>query len=350
MTADLDIISVSARTPIGHTAEATAAAVRGGVARLQEYSYVDPEGEPIIVASDSELTDDVGCRARAELLAERAAAELADKLGRLAEAEVPVDLRVVVPQSRPGFDDDDAKAVARRALTKLHEADLKATVRIAGRGHAGVLEAVRSVSTGGLQSPDAATVVLGVDSYLDLDTLAWLETQRRLSQSMVRSGFVPGEAAAAFAIVPRALRRALQLPALAQLHGVGLATESLLRDSDSGSLGVATTQAVRIAASGLNLPGDAADAVYCDLNGERYRSEDWGFFALRGAAFVKTPQYVAPADCWGDVGAAFGALGIVLATQSFVRGYAPGPVALVMTASDAGQRGAAFLRAAVPGR
>ncbi len=190
------------------------------------------------------------------------------------------------------------------------------------------------------------SIVLGVDSYLDIETLLWLESAQRLSQPLVRSGFTPGEAAAAFVLSPRALRRSLGLPVLATVHGVGTATETLLRGSDTGSLGVATAQAVRTAAAGLVLPQDAADAVYCDVNGERYRSEDWGFFALRGASFVKQPQYVTPSDCWGDVGAASGALGLTLAAQSFVRNYAPGPVALIMAASDAGERGAVFLRAA----
>ena len=64
-----------------------------------------------------------------------------------------------------------------------------------------------------------------------------------------------------------------------------------LRDSEAGSFGLAMSKAVLDAAAGLSLPDQAADAVYCDINGERYRSEEWGLFATRDHAALRSLQY-----------------------------------------------------------
>ena len=40
------------------------------------------------------------------------------------------------------------------------------------------------------------------------------------------------------------------------------------------------SQAVLGATQGLQLPRDAVDTLYSDINGERYRSEEWGFVAM----------------------------------------------------------------------
>ena len=86
------------------------------------------------------------------------------------------------------------------------------------------------------------------------------------------------------------------------------------------------------------------DTLYCDINGERYRSEEWGFVAMNTASLWKSLDYEAPSACWGDVGAAFGTLAGVLALQSYARGYARGPRALVMAGSESGLRGAMLLQ------
>ncbi len=104
------------------------------------------------------------------------------------------------------------------------------------------------------------------------------------------------------------------------------------------------TQAVLGATTGLQLPHEAIDTLYSDINGERYRSEEWGFVAMKTYPVWKSLDYEAPASCWGDVGASFGTLAAVLAVQSYMRGYARGPRALVMAGSDSGLRGAMVLQ------
>ena len=116
-----------------------------------------------------------------------------------------------------------------------------------------------------------------------------------------------------------------------------------LRSNDP-CLGEGLTAVVASAASCLQRPQELITATYCDLNGERYRSEEFGYALLRTqGAFVKVHDYVAPADCWGDVGAASGPLFAVLAVASSLRGYANGAYPLLWAGSDGGYRAAVLL-------
>ena len=59
------------------------------------------------------------------------------------------------------------------------------------------------------------------------------------------------------------------------------AREDCLPGSETGSFGVGMTRAVLGATARLTLPCEALAAVYIDINGERYRSDEWGFVAMR---------------------------------------------------------------------
>jgi 3-oxoacyl-[acyl-carrier-protein] synthase-1 len=138
---------------------------------------------------------------------------------------------------------------------------------------------------------------------------------------------------------------ALALRALAHLRGVHSARESAVIAGEDEVLGHGLADAIRGAAASLQLPAEAIDDVYCDINGERYRTDEWGFAVLRLDA-LRSTQYQMPASCWGDVGAASGALGCVLAARAWSRGYANGPRALVWGRYDGGLRSAAVLEQA----
>jgi len=93
------------------------------------------------------------------------------------------------------------------------------------------------------------------------------------------------------------------------------------------------------------LPRDArVTDLYCDMNGEPYRADEFGFAALRNReSFVSASDFIAPADCWGDVSAASGPLGLLLSTMASQKAYAAGPLTLVWASSETGERGAALL-------
>jgi 3-oxoacyl-[acyl-carrier-protein] synthase I len=344
MSTQIEVVAVGARTPVGFTAESSAASVRAGICRYAEYPFIDPRGEPVVVAADRLLDTRLEGRDRLVPMAVSALEQVEARLGQEALQGCRLRVLLALPEARPGFSEDDAAWVTRALVARFQAKTPSARVELAGRGHAGALRAVELAVRACSESRDTLFLVAGVDSYHHAETFVWLERSRRFAQPGIRGGFTPGEGAGCLALASAGLRRHLNLPQLAIVRGVCTARESLLRDSDTGSLGVGMTQAVNGAVAGLDLPREGVDLLYTDINGERYRSEEWGFVALRTPSVWKSPGYKAPSDCWGDMGAAFGALGGVLAVQAFARGYARGPRAMVMAGSDGGLRGAMLLQ------
>ncbi|HEY0711509.1 MAG TPA: hypothetical protein VGF45_02475, partial [Polyangia bacterium] len=187
-------------------------------------------------------------------------------------------------------------------------------------------------------------VILAADSYLDQETLHWLNDNNRLPGSAVRAACPPGEAAVALAVSSEPPARIPGVaPASAMLRGIGVAHEPMI-DVPEGVLGVGLTKALRLAAAGMRLPDEAVDDLYGDINGERPRTEDWGFSLLRFPELVReNSNHQLTVGCMGDVGAATGALGCMLAACAWSRGYATGPRALVWAGSDSGLRAAVIV-------
>ena len=345
MTAVVEVVAVGARTPVGYTAESCAAAVRAGISRYAEYPFLDARGEPVVTASDGLLDRKLEGRERVVPLLESVLDEVAEKLGAGLLQGSRLRLLLALPEPRPGLSQDDAAWITNVMQARLSRMNPQARVETVGGGHAGAILAVEQAVRECAEGRDALFLVAGADSYHHAATFMWLERSRRFAQPGIRGGFTPGEGAGCLALMSAGLRRRLRLHRLAIVRGVGTARERQLRDSDTGSFGVGMTQAVEAAVEGLDLPREGIDDLYTDINGERYRSEEWGFVALRTPSVWKSPQYKAPSDCWGDVGAASGVLGGVLAVRAFARGYARGPRAMVLAGSDGGLRGAMLLQA-----
>lgn len=339
MSTAVELIAVGARTPVGLVAETTAAAVRAGISRLREIPFATVSGEPLVAALDSKLDPLPRGRDRMLPLADSALEEVVRKLGGAATFP-SCEVLLALPEVRPGFSSADAEWLVAAVGARLRALSIQARVAIGGRGHAGVVAAIVQAQQAVTIRPDIPQLVLGVDSHHHPLTYLWLEDQRRLAQPAVRGGMVPGEGSGCLVLTSTRARRAMRAPVLAVLAGAHTAQETRLRQSETGSLGHALADAVLGALAGASLPSEAVDTTYSDINGERYRSEEWGLFAMRASAALRSLDYEAPSNCWGDVGAAFGALATVIAAQSFARRYARGPRALVMAGSEGGLRGA----------
>ena len=262
-----------------------------------------------------------------------------------------VPLFVALPQNRPGFGRGDAEAVRSR-LAAIPDLPVTVSGVVAlQRGHASglaLLESAREqMVTGGFD----ACLVGGVDSYFHPDTMEWLDDNRQLASARGRSAFVPGEAAAFCLLGTERLLVRLGVASLARLRSVAVGTEEKTIKTDDVCLGAGLTAVVDNALRGAAIGPTTAttvNTVICDINGERYRGEEWGFVCLRTASNFDDPAgYWSPADCWGDVGAASGPLFIMLACQMALRGHATGPVTLVWASSEDGLRAAVVLETAV---
>jgi 3-oxoacyl-[acyl-carrier-protein] synthase I len=344
MSLGIHIVALGARTPVGLGAESSAAAVRAGISRIREHPFlVAANGEMVPAALDCGLEPTLlGWPRVAEMVA-AALAEVLNKLGPASKYIRGIPLLLALPDVRPGFGDTDTQ----RCLTAISQVGLARQIDLqverVATGHAGALRALeyaaRKLTTGMWQM----CLVGGADSYFESDTIEWLESDRRLAGDDVRGGLIPGEGAAILLLMTDAARRKFGLRSLAILRAICTAAETRLINGEQDGLGDGLTEAITGATACLSLPREAVDAVYCDINGERYRTEEWGFALLRTHRAFRVGSYETPVDCWGDTGAASAVLSCVLAAQSWARHYAPGPRALVWASSDNGLRGAAVL-------
>ncbi len=341
------VLSIGARTPIGLTAEASAAAVRAGICRVREHPFlVDAAGEPLMAASDGRLDPELLGRARLEELAASALREAAEKAFPDGASSPVMSIFLALPELRPGFSASDARATLRALDGTVTKTGRRGQVELAGAGHAGALRGIAAATEQLRAGRCQVAAVGGVESYFEADTLDALAD--RLGSEGVRSGFHPGEGAGFLILALASTARQLGLRPLATLRGAFAAMEERSLGKGVEVLGHGLAAAISGAAAGIRLPDERVDRVLCDINGERYRSEEWGMAALRTQRVLATTAYDAPADLWGDIGAAWGALGCILAVRSWARNYAPGPRALVWGSSDGGLRGAVVLQE--PGR
>ena len=304
-------------------------------------TMIDGAGDPLRCALDGTLDPELRGVQRAEALAVSAFRECWTPLS---ERELRVSVWVGFPETRPGWTAQDAAHVMRSLTGELGAHAKPERVMTLSRGHAsglvGLELAVKDVVSGAID----VGIVGGVDTYLHHETIDWLDETRQLSTATNRSSFVPGEAAGFLAVALPQTARSLRMPPLARVRGVATAQEPHPIKTPGICIGEGLTAAIRGATAPLRLPEEKIADTYCDINGERYRSDELLYVPLRvWAPFVDSNRYESPANCWGDVGAASGPLFAVLAVASGLRGYARGSHVLLWTSAEGGTRAAATL-------
>lgn len=346
MSRDVHIVAIGARTPLGLSAETSAAAMRAGISRLVEHPFmVDANGDRIINGRDPVLDPALLGAKRLVEIAKSPLLEVAAKLSEKTEVRIPVTCLLGLPEERPGFSNPDADLVAQ-ALRDLPLPGLsEVTLEPFGRGHAAALAGLAEARSRIERGQSEICIVGGVDSYLHHETLDWLQSHRQLAIADARSAFYPGEGAGFVALANDRARRQHQWSSLATLEGTGIANETKLIKSDDDNFGEALTRAVIAAASGVRGASGAIEEIYCDINGERFRAEEWGFVLLRAAQFFRDgTQYRCPAAGWGDMGAASAALNAALAIPRWNNDLARGPLAMLWGSSESGLRAAVLLQ------
>lgn len=337
------IAAVGACTPVGLNAPSAAAAVRAGVTTFGAHPYmVDADGDVVMVAQVPGIDPYAPTLDRMTVLARTALREVIESCPALPRvAKLPVVL--AVPDLRPGMDPNSANIVADAVARELDRLGLRVDLAIVQTGHAGGLIALRECCISLSRGSAPWGLVGGVDSWLEPETIEWLQRDERLHTPANPWGLIPGEGAAFCAVWnPASLG---ELPGALGVVGMGVAAESVPRRGEEPCLGIGLTAAVREAIAPLP-EAERVHEIFCDCNGERDRAEEYGFALVRaGERFVDASAMRAPADCWGDVGCATGTLLLALGFQAAARGWLAGPNILAWSSSDGPQRAAVVLRA-----
>jgi len=347
------VVGLGARTAIGTRAAGTAAAVRAGVSGAAQHPFVvDSAGRRMVVARAPYLDMAATWTERVSALAGAAATEAAFPLaetgrdGGVPDRSLPVFLGL--PPPRPGRAADHVP-ITERVAANL--AELGITARMAAPSEAGHASGAMALGAAWRAVRSGATpfaLAGGVDSYLDAETLEWLEANDQVHAAGPYNnphGFIPGEGAGFVLLAAAPVAEPAGLKAATELSAVAAATEAKLIKTAAVCVGEGLTDLFRHLKAGLEA-GTQVDELYCDMNGEPYRADEFGFATIRaGELFRNASEFIAPADCWGDVGAASAPLFLMLADAAVRRCYASGPVSAGFTSAESGVRAGFIARA-----
>jgi len=344
VTEEIHIVAVGARTPLGMSSEASFAAVRAGITEISDHPFlVDREMEPVRLAMDFELAPELMGVERFSPMAITAIEEVCQKMESIWQDYRTLPLFLGLPEERPGWNKEHMKIVKENIQNSPLPIELE-PLELFPYGHAAGLIALEAACKQLRKGLSNFCVIAGVDSYLDLQTLEWLDDNRQLANSYNRGAFFPGEGAGAIVIAPKSIVQKYRLESLGVVRGIGLAVETKMIKTDAVCLGEGLTNSVKKAVSILQLPRDAVEGIICDMNGERYRSEEWSFALLRlPNAMIDPTDHDLPASNWGDMGAASGSLFVALAVTAGRQNWAKGQRYLVWNSSENGHRAAAVL-------
>lgn len=330
------VTGVGIVSPVGYCSQSACAALRAGITRFTELEeIVGRHGEPVHVSRIKEIGP----------LADRAK-EIATICCREAISQIPtqnlarrnVNFSLLQnEEDRPGgpflFDRDAKDIAVDLGLSSF-------SVETYPYGNAAGMKAIIDGQRRLEEDPTSLQIVFGLDSLLQLQTLAHYEKSNRLKSASCARGLIPGEACACVILEsPAAVKRDTSRTYCA-LAGVHSADENAPTGSDEPCLGEGLTNAIFGALEAADWSPETVGQVYCDLNGEVYRAHEWMLSLCRT---LSDPFITHPADCIGDIGAAFCPLLISWAVIAFKRGYSTGDKALIFCSSDAGLRGAICL-------
>ena len=347
------ILGLGASTPIGRTIWASAAAARAGISGFSEHPFlVDRAGQPMRIARASWLAVEMDIAQRCcELLSSAVDEALGAYVASPQAATERVNLALALAADRPGRP-PNLREVILTALAERYPSVLSFHSAFEC-GHAGGCAAFQVAVRSLMEVPSAGPfLVVGVDSYISAETLEWIEENDQLHGAGLLNnawGFIPGEAASAVLVGTAAFAEHYGRDIHGEVVSVGLGRERHVIRDGTVCLGEGLTHAFRAALAPLE-SHEAIHNVICDLNGETYRADEYGFTALRlKERFRAAADFVAPADCWGDIGAAGTPLHTALAVIAHRKRYDKGPLSMVWGSSEGGERGAVVIRAAPAG-
>lgn len=338
------LASAGALCAVGLTVPEAAAAVRSRLMLFESGPLYGPNFEPFTLAqlpeaalpalsADADRT--AGLTSRELRLLRLAARPLEECMSDVGKEAARTPLFLTLPERETPIPMEPERLLALLASQAPGTFDVARSVAT-WRGRAGGLlalgTAVDLVSSG----KERAILVGAVDTFRDPWLLATLHGEGRVKSSQNLDGFVPGEGAA-FVLVSR--EPIASRPPLARLSPVSYGDEPGHLGSSEPYLGEGLANVVTPLLAHLALPTPIG-TIWSTMNGESHWGKEWGVAYLRNSAAFD-PDYAMehPADCVGDLGAAAGLFGVILAAHGLQAGTRAGP-ALCYASNDGALRSA----------
>lgn len=327
-------------TPVGLSAPAACAGIRAGLTNPTETGFVCPEAEAIVA---HQVPLQSPCRGLEKLtcMASLAVSECLESLPREEWSGIPL-LLCTAETGRPGrIPGLDTGLFAAIQQTLGAEPPQHSQVIAQGRTSVALaLQRARDLIAGGAVRQ---VIVAAADSLISWPTLRAYLRERRLLTPKNSNGFIPGEGAGAL------LLGGSPSPQDVTLTGLGFGVESAHINSGGPLRATGLTEAIREALADARLEVHEVDYRIADVNGEQYYFKEAALALNRILRSRKDGFEIwHPAQSCGESGAVAGVICIALACAAFLRGYAPGPRALLHLSADHGERAAAILEMEPP--
>lgn len=340
MSSTVVIAATGLCCPLGLGAGSAHAAIRAGIDRFRESSYLDDRREPIVCSSLSILPAYLG---RGERLARLLAPAVVDATRGYTKAQVarmPLFLGTAGP-GRPGTP-RSVGASLRERLAEDHDLPLSERVHTITTGSTAGLHALAEARECLSREPEvAACIVASGDSLVNASALGWLEAQSRLKRTGNADGVIPGEAAACVVLARDSA--ACMRPA-ARLLGLGFADETATLTSDEPIRGHGLTRAAGTALREAGLELADIDARVADASGESYAFKELSLLLGRMLRNRHAPIPLhLPAENLGDTGAAAGLVALTLGAAAMTAPRSSIHRVLILASDVDGDRAAAVL-------
>jgi 3-oxoacyl-[acyl-carrier-protein] synthase-1 len=271
---------------------------------------------------------------------------LQEALAPLPKSVRSVPLLLGMPELHTTVPVDPKQFLSRLAIQSKAALDLSQS-RALPQGRAAGLLAVKEAAESFAKGKELFVAVGGVDSYVDLYVLGTLDMQKRVRTEVNPDGFAPGEGAGFVLMTTESVARQHKLETLARITACSASREEghIYSDKPYRGDGLAGAFESLFASAGGSKP---AACVYASFNGEHYWAKELGVAVVRHKQhFTDDYQTEHPAECFGDIGAAYGPVMLGLACLGMKDGYRPSP-AIVYSSSDFGDRAAVLVAKTEP--
>lgn len=312
------ITSTGMVSPVGLSAEASCVAMYAGIAAFEELPYVDNRGEPIIGAVVPSISFEMKRDERLLLMLEQAVAECISKCGNLRFNQVPLFV-CLAEEGRPGSGASLSPIIISQIENRLDTQFHPLYSKVICSGH-----------TSGFKGMDYAKILMnehgicqclvcGVDSYINVSSLLWLDQDFRLKTDDNSDGVVPGEAACAV-MVEKSVSSDFDSRS-AFIRGIGLSGEEATILNDVPLMAQGMSSAIRSALKEAELEMHEIDLRLADVTGEAYCFKE----QLLSKMKLQRKDANIFVDFWhhaeniGDVGSAGGLVQLLLAKETVSR-------------------------------
>ncbi len=308
----LYIVATGMLTSVGYNTAMTAASVNAGISGVQESKHMNKRGKAMKMAC---IPNDALPPLNEQLLACSDITAIDQQLLRMCESPLQETLGTLkVTQEIPLFlastePVNSGKPVCDKFIQYLCiQAGVKLDIpssQVLPTGKAAGIEAINLAFEYIAMTNADFVVVGGVDSYqYNLMQLGLLDQQDRILAEQIMDGFAPGEAAGFILLASEEAKQKYKLQSKLTLYEPGLAEEEGHRYSEEpykgNGLAAAFTQAI---ANGPQLP---IHSIHASLSGENFGVKEYGVAMMRNSKVINGDAALEhPADCLGDVNAAF---------------------------------------------